>query len=306
MNPLVSVLITAYNREKYISDAIKSVLDSSFENFELIIVDDCSEDGTYDIAFGFKDERIRLYKNESNLGQFTNRNKAASLAQGNFLKFVDSDDKIDKNCLQIFVNGITINKDTVFASVLYNEYLKKSDKFNKEKLIDLNPVDSFKYHYERGGLLFAGPTASLYKKDAFIKVGGFSLDLGINADIDLNFKLCAIGRSVFVEDCIFWRRHEDQIDVQQADLEKMLKERLIIDLHNLHNLKSNSFPESSLTLWKMIVIRMFSRNIVQLLINLKFNSSIRLIRILEKKIQSVLLVFMPTRMLKLLAKINDI
>src|ERR1041384_7268362 len=95
-NPLVSVLMTAYNREDYIAEAIESVLASTYTNFELIIVDDCSSDNTVAIAkeYKAKDKRIKVYVNEKNLGDYPNRNKAASYANGDFLMYVDSDDKI--------------------------------------------------------------------------------------------------------------------------------------------------------------------------------------------------------------------
>lgn len=93
---MVSVLMTAYNREKYIGIAIESVLKSTFRNFELIIVDDGSTDDTVNIArrYAEQDARIRLFINEVNLGDYPNRNKAASYARGKYLKYVDSDDYI--------------------------------------------------------------------------------------------------------------------------------------------------------------------------------------------------------------------
>ncbi len=82
--PLVSVLITSYNRDKYIAQAIQSVLASTYNNFELIIVDDCSTDQSFAKAqrYAASDERISAYVNEKNLTQFGNRNKAASFARG--------------------------------------------------------------------------------------------------------------------------------------------------------------------------------------------------------------------------------
>ena len=97
--------MTSYNREKYIGEAIESVLFSTYTNFELIIVDDASTDDTFSIAKSYqqKDSRIRLFKNERNLGQFSNRNKAADLAVGEFLMNADSDDTMFpdgiKNCV---------------------------------------------------------------------------------------------------------------------------------------------------------------------------------------------------------------
>ncbi len=72
--PLVSVLMTVYNREKYIAEAIESVLASSYTNFELIIVDDGSKDHSVEIAqkYEAQDHRIKVYVNEQNLGDYSN------------------------------------------------------------------------------------------------------------------------------------------------------------------------------------------------------------------------------------------
>ena len=88
--PLVSILMTAYNREKYIAEAIKSVLSSTFINFELIIVDDASVDNTVAIAqtYAANDNRLKVYINEKNIGDYPNRNKAAGYATGTFITYV--------------------------------------------------------------------------------------------------------------------------------------------------------------------------------------------------------------------------
>jgi glycosyltransferase involved in cell wall biosynthesis len=94
--PFVSVLMTAYNREQYIGEAIESVLASSYVNFELIILDDASIDNTLRKArsYEIKDKRVKVYANEKNLTQWPTRNKAARLAKGKYIKYLDSDDTI--------------------------------------------------------------------------------------------------------------------------------------------------------------------------------------------------------------------
>ena len=94
--------MTAYNRQDYIAEAIESVLASTYKNFELIISDDCSSDQTLEIARGFalKDERIKVFVNEKNLGDYPNRNKAASYARGKYIQYIDSDDLLHN--LEIF------------------------------------------------------------------------------------------------------------------------------------------------------------------------------------------------------------
>jgi len=94
--PLVSILMVTYNHEKFISEFIESILASTYQNWELIIVDDGSIDSTVEIAKSYeeKDKRINVYINETNLGDYPNRNKAASYANGKYLKYLDTDDLI--------------------------------------------------------------------------------------------------------------------------------------------------------------------------------------------------------------------
>src|ERR1700682_441555 len=115
--PKVSVLMTAYNREKYIGEAIESVLASSYANFELIIVDDCSKDNTVKIAKAYaeKDSRIKVFVNEKNLGDYLNRNRAAELAQGKYIKYLDSDDLIYYYALEVMVKYMEKFPDAGFG-----------------------------------------------------------------------------------------------------------------------------------------------------------------------------------------------
>ena len=92
----VSILTTVYNRDKYLAACINSVLASSYQDWELIIVDDVSTDTSLAISKSYeqKDARIKVYVNDKNLGDYPNRNKAASYAKGKYLKYLDADDLI--------------------------------------------------------------------------------------------------------------------------------------------------------------------------------------------------------------------
>lgn len=92
MNELVSVIMPSYNTAEYISDSIKSVQNQSYENWELLIVDDCSIDETEKIVSSFNDSRIRFFKNEKNSGAAVSRNRALREAKGKWIAFLDSDD----------------------------------------------------------------------------------------------------------------------------------------------------------------------------------------------------------------------
>ena len=92
MGDLVSVIMPSYNTEKYIAESIRSVLAQTYENWELIIVDDCSSDHTDEIVAAFKDDRICYIKNEQNCGAAISRNRAIDAAKGRYIAFLDSDD----------------------------------------------------------------------------------------------------------------------------------------------------------------------------------------------------------------------
>lgn len=104
MNELVSVIMPSYNTGMYISHSIESVLSQTYQNWELIIVDDCSTDNTDGIVEKFlTDPRIRYYKNDINCGAAVSRNKALREAKGKWIAFLDSDDlwKPEKLRLQV-------------------------------------------------------------------------------------------------------------------------------------------------------------------------------------------------------------
>jgi len=93
-NIKISVITPAYNAGKFIAEAIESILNQSFRDFEFIIIDDCSKDNTAKIIMDYqkKDHRIKYYKNSKNLGIAGNRNKGISLATGKYVVWQDADD----------------------------------------------------------------------------------------------------------------------------------------------------------------------------------------------------------------------
>lgn len=100
--PLVSIITPLYNSEKFISETIESVLSQTYENWEMIIVNDCSKDNGVKIVeeYSKKDKRIKLFNNEKNMGVSFTRNRAIDLSQGIYIAFLDSDDLWHKEKLE--------------------------------------------------------------------------------------------------------------------------------------------------------------------------------------------------------------
>ena len=92
MNELVSVIMPSYNTAEYIKQSIQSVIDQTYTNWELIIVDDCSTDNTDEMVKSIDEVRIIYLKNEKNSGAAVSRNRALKEAKGKWIAFLDSDD----------------------------------------------------------------------------------------------------------------------------------------------------------------------------------------------------------------------
>lgn len=122
MGVLVSVILPAYNAGPYITDAVKSILEQTFTNFELIIVNDCSTDNTEQEILKFNDPRIRYYKNEQNLGLILTLNKLIALAQGKYLARMDADDISINTRLEKQVNFLEQNPDIGIVSCGFQNF----------------------------------------------------------------------------------------------------------------------------------------------------------------------------------------
>jgi len=205
--PLVSVLMTSYNREEYIAEAIESVLVSSYTNFELIIVDDCSSDNTIEIASSYeaKDSRVKVYVNEKNLGDYYNRNKVASYAKGKYLKYVDSDDIIYPHCLQVMVESMEKYPEAGIGFDFFNY----AHEFQFPKLISSSAI--YRMHFFQIGVLIIGPLGSIYNREFFNQVGKFDPAYSVAADSELNLRAAAKKPVVMFQRDLYWyRQHPNQ------------------------------------------------------------------------------------------------
>ena len=204
--PLVSVLMTAYNREKYLGFAIESVLASSYENWELIIVDDVSNDGTIGIARSYaeKDARIRVFRNESNLGDYPNRNQAAAYARGKYLKYVDADDYLYPWGLEVLVK---LMEEYPGAGLGLCSLIQIPA---KPYPLLLTGREAYEYHYRGYEIFNKAPLSAIIRKDAFEAVGGFS-GIRMAGDFEMWHRMALHFPVLLMPDGIVWyREHGEQ------------------------------------------------------------------------------------------------
>lgn len=213
---LLSVLTTCFNREDYLPLAIESVLSSTFTDFEYIIVDDGSADGTFEVAKSYekKDDRIKAFTNGKNLGDYINRNKAASYATGKYIKYLDSDDIMYKHCLDAMVSSMEKFPEAGFglSAVCENE---------RPYPVCLSPVETYLEHFNGFGHFYRSPGSAIIKREAFEKVGGFSGKRWIG-DSELWIKLGRIFPLVKFPKDLYWdRQHvqqEREIEVSKKNI----------------------------------------------------------------------------------------
>lgn len=213
--PKVSVLMTAYNRSEFIATAIESVLASDFGDFELIIVDDGSKDATVEIARGYesKDSRVKVYENPENLGDYPNRNRAASLARGEYLKYLDSDDAIYPWGLSVMVRCMER-----FAEAGYG--LSARSEFDRPHPVLFSPREAYQEEYFGRELFGRAPGSAIIRRGAFENVGGFSgmRQLG---DFEFWHKIGARYPLVTLPPALSWDRvHPGQEKNTHSDVEK--------------------------------------------------------------------------------------
>ncbi|MCK7590234.1 glycosyltransferase family 2 protein [Subsaxibacter sp. CAU 1640] len=229
--PLVSVLMTVYNREKYIAQAIESVMASTYEQWELLIVDDRSKDTSVAIAkdYASRDARIKVYVNEQNLGDYPNRNQAASYAQGKYLKYVDADDMIYEHTLEYMVKMMERYPSAAWGTFSFKQNPKKPHPYV------IKPEEQFAGQYLNGqGYFLRSPLSIIIKTETFVKLGGF-IERKMVGDFEMWHKLGSSYDLLVMPHShgfVWYRTHEGQ---QSSEINKFEGEYREISINYINS-----------------------------------------------------------------------
>lgn len=225
--PLVTVAMVTYNSAKYVEFAMRSVLASSYENIELIICDDRSSDGTWEIVMKHQDPRIRAFQNEANLGEYPNRNKCIDLANGKYFIFIDGDDMIYPHGLEFMVRMLNSYPQCAFASCFkaFNNIFYP---------LIVSPKEFFVSHFLGTSFLACAFTNVLFKTSILKQMGGLS-EKYPNGDDYIRLKIAQENYILIINDgCSWWRETPNQASKMLSGkveafilYQKMLKEFLL-------------------------------------------------------------------------------
>src|SRR5665647_3610367 len=181
MGTNVSVLLTVRNVDKYISYCISALLNQTYNDFEIIIIDDVSSDNTKKMIEKFTDNRIRYIRNTEWLGLSKSRNKCLELANGDYLFFTDGDCAVSKNWIS---EGLKYLKNTDNVGIEGKTYYV-SKEYKSTRSDDV--VEN-----KKGGLFMTCNIA--YKKQVLKIIGGFDEKFTFHEDRDLAFRALKQGK----------------------------------------------------------------------------------------------------------------
>lgn len=200
--PFLSIIIPVYNKVNYLDSCIKSILAQSFADFELILINDGSTDGSGDKCDSYcvLDQRITVF-HQSNQGVSTARNKGLSMAKGSYIGFIDADDTIEADMYELLVNNCKLtNADLSICSIV----IRESESFENKRSFNINREPSM---LSQSATLFAllngkinwSANNKIYKRELATKV---AFEGRMNEDLLYCFNVICLmtGHAVFADE----------------------------------------------------------------------------------------------------------
>ena len=222
----VSVIIPTYNRANLVEKAIKSVLNQTYQDFEIIVVDDASTDNTEEVIKNFSNKRIKYIKCKKNKGDSFARNTGIKIAKGEYIAFLDSDDEWLREKLEKQIKVLD-NKPpevgAVYSDVLY---IDKNGKNLNRKLS--NPgKEGYIYEELFGGNCVGTPSTLLIRKECFNRVGLFDVLIGTFSDWDMWIRIAKYYRFTFIKvPLVKYRIHFNRMS-ENLELKIISAERIL-------------------------------------------------------------------------------
>ncbi len=276
---LISICIPTYNGEKYLEQCLDSAIAQTYKNIEIIIVDDHSKDETWNIVNQYrkKDERIRIYRNENNLGLVGNWNRCLELAKGEWIKFLFQDDYLSPECINIMVEAISI-EDRIISSarrLVLDESLDEKTRsysvnqtltFERLGIVATSPVfisakQIASFVAKNICINFIGePTVIMFRKDVIKEFGLFNPDIVQICDLEYFLRVSSkYGLKYVPQPLTYFRVHKgsaSSINTLDRYFFMRFSDQVIVT-HEL--LYSDHFSElwKNLTMVQMLKVKLF-------------------------------------------------
>ncbi len=206
-DPKVSVSVPMYNGADHIGECIESVLRQTLTDFELVLVDDASTDGTVEIARSFEDDRIRIIENPNQLGAEGNWNAALHHSRGEYVKVLSHDDVIYERCLERQAAVLDSDPELVWVAVRRDIIDGESRILVRDRGLGelsgrMETPEVFHTLIRSGTNIFGEGAAVLLRRNAAVSAGGFDGRRGYVIDLDLWIRLLLTGPAYALDETL--------------------------------------------------------------------------------------------------------
>lgn len=217
--PLITIAIATYNRKKLLREALQSVLDQNYEQYEIVVVDDGSEENTQEIVEEFHSPKIRFFANEKNRGRPYTRNKCIEEARGEYILWLDDDDRLMPNILQRYVdllNDVEPMPDIIYGNLQMfgeeNHLLKPHDYYQ-------NSATLLQRLFSSLGSAIPNP-GSMVKKTLYKKYDGYDERFDRAQDFEFWIRTAKSALFKHLEEIVVWYRVDEATNSGVTEIHK--------------------------------------------------------------------------------------
>lgn len=210
----ITVIVPCYNVEKYIDKCVQSLINQTYKNLEIILVDDCSTDNTWKIINKYSKnyENIKCMKNEKNSGAGYSRNIALKQAKNDYISFIDSDDYIENNYYESMMKQLKLEKSDLIVCDIFVKY-DSVDGTNQRSIACEGKIE--KYNFIHNGLA-ASPCNKIFKKEDLLK---YPFPEGImNEDIATVMAIIINSKKISYNNEVYYNYIQRKSSVQNSSL----------------------------------------------------------------------------------------
>ena len=219
-SPLVSILIPTYNRPEYLRRAVESCLAQTYQNLEVVITDNSTNDQSAKMMAGYSDPRLRYFSNEGNIGAVKSSNRAVELSRGKYIKFLMDDDLLKPRCLELMVDGLEKNPTAAMAMAPM-DLIDEDDRRIYPIFYVFRRMD-YRYRYQVGDGFVdrkkilrdylvrdypcCVPSGMMFRGDALRAAGPFDAKADFAGDLDMCMRIAPHYDSYYIDEVLSsWR-----------------------------------------------------------------------------------------------------
>lgn len=262
--PMVSICIPVYNGSNTIRETLMSAMTQSYQNVEILVIDNKSIDNTVDIVCEIADERVRVFQNTKNLGMAGNWNECIKKAMGKYIHFLCADDLLSEDCIEEKVK--LMEKDETIQMVISstqiidekNNVLLTRRRYKKNCILDGKKLAKKSFYVAN---LYGEPSNVMFRRDLIAKTGIFATNTCYTTDWDLWLRISVQGKVGYIDKCLTQYRISNTNETSSMQCKKFLEDDKVFT-ENILAYNCLKVGRTDIAIHQlMYIIRMYARMI---------------------------------------------